>query len=734
MKKFIVLICMAFILSAGVTAQNSEDILNKILNEVSFEKSDIGFQPRGYWNRFPLDVPHKLTSFDALFAEPFKLYDYATVMGNAVETYLDPAYADSNFNGLYKLVYHLGVDKKLGGFRDYSANLVPAPEGSEPLITAFEQLFALADREIEFYTFGSRSEWPDLKKDIRSMTEKLPDTVKTILAELIVNLTDAIRWRNLAFRNCDPDDMQKAFNIRDLADTQGDGMVYYYVLDDIAETIDWPSLHYAALKTAAAAEKAERTLIKFKKQIPDDFEMEVQTPFGKIAVFSPVFLKDKKPTSFFSSIRAPIPGWMEYDATNSLLIIDFGRQMIYQGSPGATSSLSNPVSVVIDMGGDDYYGYEKRAYPPSTGVGLLGVGVVIDSEGDDRYNGSTYAQGAGLFGVGVLFDRKGNDIYQACLSAQGAGYFGIGLCLDGTGDDRYYLFGDGQGMGGVGGGVGVLASFSGKDEYIAEPYTSVFNRGDYHSEMKINGNNAQGAGFGRRGDGSDGHAWAGGLGAIIDIHGDDRYYSGNWTLGVGYWFGTGIALDKNGDDAYESCYFTQGSGAHFCNGILIDENGNDRHELYETSGAGLGFGWDYTNAFLINKNGDDIYRAKIISMGLAQIRSNAFLIDIGGDDKYYLGENTPGLGEATFHEDFLKPGRFNAYNSYAKSFGGFIDICGTDTYITFNKDKEYEHPKAKNNTIWFTPAREDSTFGADNYGVGIDIADGTVPELYKWER
>ena len=128
----------------------------------------------------------------------------------------------------------------------------------------------------------------------------------------------------------------------------------------------------------------------------------------------------------------------------------------------------------------------------------------------------------------------------------------------------------------------------------------------------------------------------------------------------------------------------------------------------------------FSTPFLINKNGDDIYRAKIISMGLAQIRSNAFLIDIGGDDKYYLGENTPGLGEATFREDF------------AKSFGGFIDIGGTDTYITFNKDKEYEHPKAKNNTIWFTPAKEDSTFGADNYGVGIDIDDGTIPELYKW--
>ena len=732
-KTSLIVLLIFFVLSSLIAAQDSEDVLEKILGEVGFSKSDIGYAPKGYWCRFPLDAPHRLSSFDALFAEPFKLYDYAAMMGNAAEIYLDPAYADSNINGLYKLVYHLGVDKKQGGFRDYSANLKPAPEGPEPLVTAVERLFAQAGRDVEYYTFGDRSEWPDIKTELRSGLAALPDSVKSILAELLVNLTDAIRWRNLAFRNCDPDDMQKAFDIRDLSDTQGDGMVYYPELDDIEAAIDRASLHYAALKTAAAAEKAELALKKYVKDIPKDFEFELMTPYGKIALFSKIHQKEKHTPNFFSSIRSPLPGWTEYDATNSLLIVDFGRKMIYQGTPGATASPTNPVSVVIDLDGDDYYGYEKRSYPPSAGVGLMGIGLVIDSKGNDRYNGSTYAQGAGAFGVGVLFDREGNDKYKAGLSAQGAGYFGIGLCLDGTGDDEYYLYGDGQGMGGIGGGIGVLASFSGDDKYTAEPYTSVFNRGDYHSENKINGNNVQGAGFGRRGDGSDGHAWAGGLGAIIDIHGKDHYLSGNWSLGIGYWFGTGIALDKNGDDYYESCYFTQGSGAHFCNGILIDENGNDRHELYETSGAGLGFGWDFTNAFLINKNGDDIYRAKIISMALAQIRSNAFLIDIGGDDKYYLGTGTPGLGEASFRPDFRNPGPLHAYNSYVNSFGGFIDIGGDDSYFEFKEGAESRHPTAKNNALWFQPDKADSNFGANNYGVGIDTDSGTVPELYKWK-
>ncbi|MDD4916605.1 MAG: hypothetical protein PHE72_02215 [candidate division Zixibacteria bacterium] len=731
----ITLFVMVLSLAIGTAAGESEtDVLGRIRGEVGFTRADLGYHPAGYWNRFPLDVPYRLTSFDALFAEPLKLYDYATTMGNAVELYLDPTYADTASDGLYQLVYNLGVDRKLGGFRSYSANLRPAPAGEEPLVDAVEGLYARAGRATEFYTFGNRAESPDMTAEIRQKTARLPDSVQVVLAGLIVNLTDAIRWRATALRNCDVADLEAALAIRDLASTQGDGMVYYPELDDIAAAIDLPSMHYAALKTAAAAESAERALRRFARAVPDDFTAELPTPFGTIALFSSVARSERMaPPRLFGELRASLPQWTEYDATNTLLVVDFGRRMIYQGTPGAAASLGNPVSVVIDLGGDDYYGRERAQYPPAAGVGLCGVGLVIDSEGDDRYEGSTYAQGAGLFGVGVLLDRAGNDEYRAELSSQGAGYFGIGLCLDGVGDDTYYLCGDGQGMGGVGGGVGVCASFGGDDRYTAEPLAEKYNRGDYHSQNKINGNNAQGAGFGRRGDGSDGHAWAGGLGALIDINGDDRYYSGNWTLGIGYWFATGIAYDKRGDDLYESCYFTQGSGAHYCNGILIDEGGNDRHELYETAGAGLGFGWDFTNALLVNKGGNDVYRAKMISMGLAQIRSNAFLIDIGGDDAYYLGQGTPGLGEATFREGYDRPGRLTTYYAYASSFGGFIDIGGRDRYVSFTDSGETTHPWAADDTLWFRPARTDSLFGHNNYGVGVDAEAGAVPELEKWK-
>ena len=731
LTSIILQITVTILLTVSTSAQKSEpeDVLGRILTEVGFERSDLGYQPKGYWNRFPLDIPYRLTSFDGLFSEPLKLYDYARVMSNTVEIYMDPTYADTNHTGLYKLVYNLGVDKKQGGFRSYSANLNPPPSGSHPLHTAIEKLFAMSDRQTTYGTFGTVATTPNYLTDLDSLAVRLPDTVEAILGRLISNLADAIYWRNLAFRNCRIENMQAIFDIRDLAMTQTDGTIYYHQFDDIEATIDRQSLHYAALKVAAIAEETEQALIYSYCPIMAGINFDMETPFGRIVLIGSGSVKSKLPPAKAQHIDGKT-----IDVTNTLCVIEFGGDHVYTGTPGATASLSNPVSLLIDLGGNDVYGVEDAQSAPCAGAGLCGVGLILDSKGNDKYHGGIYAQGAGVFGVGVLFDRKGADIYRAQQSAQGCGYFGIGLCFDVEGDDDFYLFTDGQGMGGIGGGVGVLASFSGNDKYTAEPYPDKFNMADYHSQGKINGNNAQGSGFGRRGDGSDGHAWAGGLGAIIDINGNDHYYSGNWSLGVGYWFGTGIAVDRNGDDIYESCYFTQGSGAHFCNGILLDEGGDDKHELYETAGAALGFGWDYTNAFLINIGGSDSYSAKMISMGLAQIRSCAFLIDIGGDDSYALGEGTPGLGEATYRPDYDIPSKLTPYYSYAKSFGGFIDIGGKDHYLRFDKDgKESPDSIFMNNSIWLQPTRSDSTFGADNFGVGLDTENGTISEFFKWD-
>lgn len=717
-KKLCVCWCLLCIaggawVGAGEPPDNAADILGAALDSIGFTRADLGIRPQGYWGRFPSDIPYLVKSFNDLFANPLKLYDYGKSFGGATKRFCDPARLDSLDDNLYNLVYFLGVERKLGGFRSYGANLIGPPDSPTPLIDAVEDLYLSADKNMQFFTFNKKADWPDLKADLAKALIPLPSEVRIALAELLINIRDIIYWRNTALRNIPFETRQKVFSIRDLSETQGDGMVYYPEIDDAAGAIDFASICYAGLKAAAAAERAEKKLTPLRSLVPNDFHLDFPTPYGRLVIDGP-------DTSII-------------DASGCLAIIDFGGDDTYLGAVAATTRPDHPLSLVIDLDGADSYTQENQS-EPSCGAGILGIGLLYDAAGSDQYFGTVFSQGAGFLGMGILFDKEGNDDYWAQTSSQGAGYFGFGIAVDCDGNDTYYIYGDGQGMGGVGGGIGCLADYNGDDVYIAEPSAEVVNRGDYHSDFKINLNNAQGAGFGRHGDGSDGHSWAGGVGALIDIKGDDKYESGNWSLGCGYWFGTGICYDGEGNDEYRSVYFTQASGAHFCNGVLIDEKGNDKHLLYETAGAALAFGWDYTNALYVDREGDDIYEAKIISYGLSQIRSFAFFFEMGGDDSYLFNKDQQGFGAGTFRDDYATPGELMTYYYYSKSAGIFIEADGNDTYLIRNDSVTVKSDEMVNNVSWWSPDKNDPNYGYDNFGIGIDTQKGRIPELEIFDR
>jgi len=682
--------------------ESPPDVLTRVLREVGFTRSDLGYAPKGYWNRFPRNIPYQLPAFKDLFREPLKLIDYSSVMANAVEKYLQHQ-PDPEGKRLYQLLYNLGVDRRQPTFRPYD------PQLRTEKISLKEALSYLEKQSPS--SLGLVQHWR--RGQFIKLLETWPDTVQNSLALFFYHLGEVLHWRQLAFRNVSLQLVEKLYSIRDLAQTQADGVKYYPEFDDLATRLDWPSLWYAALKAAAAAERLEASLAPFLSQIPPGKPLQLRTGAGLILLLPPA--------------SRPVPISLE----NCLAVIDFGNDNRYLGAPGATNGPGNPISLLVDLGGSDTYG-EFGQQLPAGGVGIAGVGVVIDHAGNDHYYGGVYAQGSALFGAGILLDRSGNDTYRAKFSAQGCGYFGIGLCLDVDGNDEYYLYGDGQGMGGIGGGVGVCASRGGNDIYRAEPDPAIAGMGDYHSQGKINANMVQGAGGGRRGDITDGHSWAGGLGVLVDISGNDEYESGNWSQGVAYWFATGMLIDRDGDDLYRSCYFTQASGAHYCNALLLDEAGNDRHKLYETAGAALAFGWDFTNALLVDLAGDDRYEAKIISLGLAQIRSNALFIELGGNDTYILNKGTPGLGEASFRASYRPPAELTTYYTYAKSFGGFIEIGGDDLY--FQRDSTGLQPLKLNNSLWLKPERNSSEFGAENFGVGLDTTAGVVMEILQRPR
>jgi len=692
---------------------NGIDRIAAALDSVGFTRADLGYHPKGYWNRFPNPdkIPYVMPFFKDLFAEPLQTIHYTQAMGNTVRQYLDPVFYDTTDVSLHRLSYMLGVDRMITGFRNYSINLAPRIDSTAPMLDAFEQIYLAEGKQLNFMTFGSQADWPNYKEEIETKLEGIPIDLQIIMAELLLNVYDAYKWRRIAVRNIDVDDLLAIYSIKDLAETIGDGQVYYPEVDDVATALDAHSLYYSCMKAAQAAETASK---KLKSYLESDREGMDKITFDYYAPFGRIILSGT--------------GNDKHRWTDCAILVDLGGNDTYTGNAGGTSSHEIPISVAVDCGGDDKY-VNDNPHLPSQGCGILGAGILLDAAGKDEYKAVKMAQGCGLFGMGILLDVEGDDDYWLQTSGQGCGYFGIGMNLDISGNDTRYLYGDGQGFGGVG-GVGVCADYQGDDKYTAEPFEEVAHRGDYHSQHKINVNAAQGAGMGRRGDGSDGHSWAGGLGALIDIQGKDHYYSGNWTLGCGYWFGTGLVYEGEGDDLYESVYFTQASGAHFCIGAIVDEGGNDIHKLWETAGAGIAFGWDYTNAILVDRGGDDHYEAKIISLGCAQIRSNAFLIDTGGDDYYQLQKGQQGFGAATYRETYDNPNKFSPYDALAKSFALLLDIGGNDRYMDWEKgfDKLTPNPICGDNKTWYSPAKDDEHYGANNFGIGMDVEDGMVPE------
>ncbi|PJA27502.1 MAG: hypothetical protein CO189_06810 [candidate division Zixibacteria bacterium CG_4_9_14_3_um_filter_46_8] len=718
LRRILLTVLSALSIAGNATAQE-KDILNRALTEIGFTRSDLGYQPKGYWNRYPNPdlIPYKMPHFDDLFAEPLMGYQFTVSMGNVIEDYLDPKMMAEKQFSLHRLIYILGVDRRIGGFRNYSTNIHAEIDSTGPVIDALKKIFAYKDQQMQFYSFGNKADY-DLVNEAEKQVSGLHPRIQIEAAKIMLNILDAVRWRDLALRNVRPELLQKVFSNLDFAESQGDGTIYFPEFDDVMKVIDEQSLCYGCMKAAQAAESGRWGLAELLKDKQINFanaKFDFDTPIGRIVISG--------------------NATDEHHYDDCCLLIDFGGDDTYNGSIAATSNPDIPVSICIDLDGKDKYICED-SLAPSQGAGIFGCGILIDVKGDDIYRSKKVSQGFGLLGIGILLDEEGDDDYKMESSGQGCGYFGCGFNLDVKGKDNYYIYGDGQGFGGVGGGVGILGNLEGDDNYIAEPSAQVVNRGDYHSEMKINVSNAQGVGAGRRGDGTDGHSWSGGLGAIIDIRGDDKYQSGNWSLGTGYWYGTGVVYDKSGNDLYRSVYFTQASGAHYSIGIMVDEAGNDRHELWETSGAALSFGWDYTNSLLVDKGGDDYYEGKIISIACAQIRSNSFLFDIGGNDTYRLGSDQQGMGAATYRDDYQFPDRYSAYTTLSKSVGILIDIGGDDKFLDWDikTDKSEPSKRYMNDSQWFNPSKDDPNYGWNNFGVGIDVQEGIIPDLYFFKE
>ncbi|MBI3271508.1 MAG: hypothetical protein HYZ53_21135 [Planctomycetes bacterium] len=682
-------IAAAFFLLLALLAPSAAraDALDDALALVGLDRATLGWRPKGYWGRYPADIPYKLRHFDDCLAEPLAVVNVARTLGSSARALLATdalAKAPEKCDGaLFRAVHALGIERKLGSFRAYSANLLAV---DTDIVEALLRVQEAAGRPARMFTFGIESPYPDFRKDLERRASAIPAAARPILGRLVLNTLDAWRWAERAWRNCPLALREAACRRIDLGAEMTDALDYAPEIDDAARLLDEPSLWYAGMKCLEALDEARRALAALPPSPP--FAFDWKTPFGWVRVRG--------------------SGNDTVDAADALLVVDLGGNDTVRGAAG-TGTAARPIGLYLDLAGNDTY----EADGPAQGAGLCGIGVLLDADGDDTYVAGSCAQGFGQLGMGILADLAGKDTYSVRFSGQGAGFLGIGLLFDAAGDDTYRLHSDGQGFGGAG-GVGVLADRSGNDSYVAERDPAVTGRPSYHSELKISVSNAQGCGMGRRGDGADGHSWAGGLGALLDCEGDDRYSAGNWSMGTGYWFGTGLLWDGAGNDDYRGCVWSQGSGAHFCIGALVDESGDDKHVVEETGSHSLAFGHDFTVALLVDAAGNDLYEVKTIGIAYSINRSVAMLLDLGGDDVYHMGTgNRPGT--ALFDEKMRDRTGGSTYFADATSVALFLDVGGRDTYV----------PERSNDAVWLDEPGSPNP-AVRNWSLGVDRAEGAA--------
>jgi hypothetical protein len=360
------------------------------------------------------------------------------------------------------------------------------------------------------------------------------------------------------------------------------------------------------------------------------------------------------------------PGRNSYDLDHRFaLVIDVGGDDLYRGLIGATASPLYGIAAVIDLSGNDRY----QSALLGLATGRLGVGLVADLSGNDDYVLADGSGGTGFAGIGLLYDESGDDRYKGERLVLGASVGGLGAVVDLSGSDSYEGGGYAIGFGGPLGG-GAVIDVGGNDAYVCGSLPSAYNQSDAPTATPGDPTYQYdcfglGVGSGKRIFSPQRehlfYGLAGGLGLLVDLSGDDRYRSANFSQGAGYFFGTGLKLDAEGQDEHVASRYGIAAGAHFGIGLFLDRRGRDRYESTGPFYTGAA-AWDVSVMLAIDAGlDDDVYDfARSTGLGMADHRAWSVFVDEGGQDRYDVPTGF-GLG-------------------LNQSLAGFFDLGGTDTY------------------------------------------------------
>jgi len=311
---------------------------------------------------------------------------------------------------------------------------------------------------------------------------------------------------------------------------------------------------------------------------------------------------------------------------------------------------------IVDLAGNDRY--EGSAEQGPAGA-WRGISMVLDVDGNDAYSGGRLSGGSGWLGVGLLIDRAGDDVFDCGQWSLGAGLCGAGFLFDDAGRDVYFDRGFSQGLGGPV-GIGLFVDSSGNDLH--------HSRGATRGADAVPGvplGFSQGMAVGAR------RLLPGGIGALVDIGGDDRYEADEFSQGGGYWLGLGMMIDTEGNDLYRGSHYSQGFGCHQAAGALIDLGGDDTY--WSTISAAQGAAWDEAIGVLVDAGGDDSYRGGALVQGAAAQSALAALVDFGGHDHFSAA--------GPFVQGESGPNTYNPDHRSARAFSVLL-LGGMDAFTS----------------------------------------------------
>jgi hypothetical protein len=201
-----------------------------------------------------------------------------------------------------------------------------------------------------------------------------------------------------------------------------------------------------------------------------------------------------------------------------------------------------------------------------------------------------------------------------------------------------------------------------------------------------------------------------GLGAIVDLAGNDRYAVKESGLGCA-WFGTGLVWDAAGNDEYVVKNQWGQGAAHMGVGMLVDLAGDDRYEcaqqsqgLGSTLGTGLLLDLAGNDAYICRDDGNvsALYLNQSVAMAqgcgygrradIGDGRSLAggwgLLIDAAGDDRYHAQCWSQGCGywwavgvlEDRSGNDTYENGKYSLGAGAHYAVGVQVDLAGDDRY------------------------------------------------------